>query len=148
VRRAVPLLVAVALAAGCGGGNARLSQAEFSAKGNAICRDLYRHLNAMTGPSDSETLAGVMKKGRGYTEDAIDDLEDLEPPATAEAAFEQFLARIRDEAKLMQDVQDAAEANDLPKAMREADRGTNLDEQANAAASKAGLKVCAESTRR
>jgi len=148
VRRAVPLLVAVALAGGCGGGKERLSQAEFAAKGNAICRDLFRELNAMPGPRDSATLAGMMKRLRGHTEDAIDDLEDLAPPATAEAAFGEFLARIRDEAKVMQDVQDAAEANDLPKAMREANRGTKLDGQANAAAAKAGLKVCAQSSPR
>jgi hypothetical protein len=48
----------------------------------------------------------------------------------------------------MQDVENAAEANDLPKALREANRGTKLDEQANAAAAKAGLRVCARSSPR
>jgi hypothetical protein len=102
----------------------------------------------MSEPRDGESLASTMEEARGHTEDAIGDLEDLEPPAAAKAAFEEFLARIRDEVQLMQDVQDAAEANDLPKAMHEANRGTKLDEQANAAASKAGLKVCARSSPR
>jgi hypothetical protein len=143
VRRAVPLLVAVALAAGCGGSDAPLSQTEFAARANAICRDLYRHLNTLPDPRDSVTLADVMTEGRSYTEDALDDFDDLEPPASARAAFDGFLARIRDEVKLMEEVKDAAEANDLPKAMRVANRGTTLDAQANAAASRAGLKVCA-----
>jgi hypothetical protein len=146
VRRAVPLLVAAALAAGCGGagGSTPLSRAEFAAKGNAICRDLFRRLKAMPEPRNAETLADVMKQGRAHTEDAIETLDDLEPPAAAKASFETFLARIHDEVELMRAVQDAAEANDLPKATREAGRGTTLDRQANAAASKAGLKVCAQ----
>jgi len=146
VRRTLPLLVAVVLAAGCGGDEKPLSQAEFTAQGNAICRELYRQLEAMPEPRGAETLASTMEKARGYTEDAIDELDDLGPPPTAEPSFELFLDRVRDEAKLMQDVQDAAEANDLPKAARVADRGTKLDQQANVAASKAGLKVCAQSS--
>jgi hypothetical protein len=146
VRRAVPLLAAAALAAGCGGGSAPLSPAEFAAKGNAICRDLYRQLEGMSEPRDGDSLASTMEKARGHTEDAIDALDELEPPKAAKAPFELFLVRVRDEVELMRDVQDAAQANDLPKAMREADRGTKLDQQANAAASKAGLEVCARSS--
>jgi hypothetical protein len=148
LRRALPLLAAAALAAGCGGGSATLTPAEFAAKGNAICRDLYRQLQGLPKPRDGDSLASTMEKARGQTEDAIDALDDLDPPSSAKAPFEVFLARVRDEVELMRDVQDAAEANDLPKAMREADRGTKLDEQANAAASKAGLKVCAQSSPR
>jgi hypothetical protein len=148
VRRAVPLLVAAALAAGCGGGSAPLSQAEFATKGNAICRDLYRKLKAMPEPTDGDSLASTMERARGHTEDAIGALDELEPPAAARASFDEFLARVRDEVELMQDVQNAAEANDLPKALREANRGTKLDEQANAAAAKAGLRVCARSSPR
>ncbi|HEY3183900.1 MAG TPA: hypothetical protein VGJ77_13750 [Gaiellaceae bacterium] len=148
MRRAVPLLVAAALAAGCGGGGTPLSRPEFAAQGNAICRDLYRKLEAMPEPRDGDSLASTMEKARGHTEDAIDALDDLEPPETAKASFEVFLARVRDELALMEDVQDAAEENDLPKALRKANRGTRLDEQASAAAAKAGLKVCARTARR
>jgi hypothetical protein len=148
VRRAVPPLVAVALAAGCGGGDAPLSRAEFVAKGNAICRDLYRRLEAMPEPRDGDSLASTMQTARGHTEDAIDELDDLHPPESARASFELFLARVRDEVQLMQDVQDAAESNDLPKAARAAARGTKLDRQANAAAARAGVRVCAQSSSR
>lgn len=144
MRRAFLLLSTVALVAACGSGSSRLSHADFVQKGNAICTAYYKKLNALPQVSSPDQLVGFIDRAQGYTNTAITDLDKLEAPKNDEGSFDAFLAQVRAEVKLEDELRAAAKQKDNAKLQAVGRRGDAMDKRANALAAKVGLDVCAQ----
>jgi hypothetical protein len=103
-------LVTVA-AAGCGGGKQQVSAAELVQKGDAICRDEQGEFkriqaaplrNASDGADQAEALLGAAR-------DAIDSLQDLEPPEPQQSAYDRYLDAKEHALQFFQQGKDAAD---------------------------------------
>ena len=97
-RAAAALLIALAslgAVAGCGpfGGDEELSEAQFVAEGDAICkrgREQYAELQK-DPPQSAAEAAELTRKLIEITEDEIEDLRDLNAPIDSEDALEDYL---------------------------------------------------------
>jgi hypothetical protein len=114
---ATPLLAAAALA-GCGplgdDGDGPLTEDEFTARGDEICRDAQQRVadvqrDPPTSRRDSISFAARLIE---LFESEVAELEELEPPAEREPAFERYLEARREAIAVLEEGREAAEDND------------------------------------
>ena len=80
-RRALAALAAVALAAGCGGGeDGRLSAAAYRARATRICADARRRTVALGRPQTTGQFKRFLAGGIGVSARSLRRLEALRPP--------------------------------------------------------------------
>ena len=141
----VALLAALA-AAGCGGGeSAELTRAEFTAKAEAICKQLSAELDEVAGePTSLEELAPVLDQGLGVLEQGIDDLRDLNAPSAMDDEVGYWIGRLELSAKLLAQARDAARDGDQAKVGVALQAGDEANTQANDEARRLGLQECAK----
>lgn len=140
------VFLAVLVVAGCGGGGgAELTKAEFTAKANAICKQLSAELDDIAGePTSLEELAPVLDQGLGVLEAGIEDLRDLNAPAAMDEGVEHWIGRLEVSAKLLAEARDAARDGDQNKVGVALQSGDDANTQANDEAKRLGLADCAE----
>jgi hypothetical protein len=144
VRRASPLLLAVILAAGCGGGSSgqRLTREQYAAKADAICTKYKQKTDALSRPSTLSDLADVSDQVLPLLHKAKGELEDLRPPqneeATANAWIDEFDVIIADVEK----IRDAAKKNDTAAIRAAAGPALQHDRHSNDLATQLGMTVC------
>ena len=147
VRRALILLLATGLLAGCGGssnGDETLTRDEYAAQADAICAKYKKQTDALARPSTLSGLADVADDVIPILEKARGELGELKPPPNAQVTaalwLDQFnviigdVEKIRDKAK----AKDAAGVQDLAKPALEHNK------RANELATQLGMKVCSE----
>ena len=142
-------VVAVALLFGLGacssGGGAKLSKAEYTTKASAICARVTKEI-ASAEPknfeSASETVQGAaIQKVTDYSNKAISDLKDLQPP-------DELADNVKSALEVQQKGTDKIEAlaKDLSAGKKvpasRYDEISKVGDQSNAAWDKAGIKKC------
>ena len=107
-------LVAAAAAAGCGGGKQQVSATELVQKGDAICRDEQSKFNEVQTqpPANASDATDQTKELVSAAEDANDNLDDLEPPASLQSRYSAYLDARDRATDQIQKGQDAAENQD------------------------------------
>jgi hypothetical protein len=147
VRRALPLLLAIALLAGCGGGGGNdeaLTRGEYAAKADAICGKYKKETDSLARPANLSDLAKVADQVIPILDKAQGELRKLKPPAdeqaTARAWLDQFDVIIDDVAK----IRDKAKANDTAGVQAQAQPALQHNERANKLATQLGMTVCSE----
>jgi hypothetical protein len=147
VRRALPLLLAVALLAGCGGGGGNgeaLTRAEYAAKADAICGKYKKQTDSLARPANPSDLAEVADQVVPILDKARGELRKLKPPAdeqaTAAAWLDQFDVIIDDVEK----IRDKAKANDPAGVQAQAQPALQHNERANQLATQLGMTVCSK----
>jgi hypothetical protein len=147
VRRALPLLLAVALLAGCGGGGGNgeaLTREEYAAKADAICGKYKKQTDSLARPANLSDLAEVAGRIVPILDKARGELRKLKPPAdeqaTAAAWLDQFDVIIDDVEK----IRDKAKANDPAGVQAQARPALLHNERANQLATQLGMKVCSK----
>jgi hypothetical protein len=144
VRRASPLLLAIVLAAGCGGGPSgqRLTREQYAAKADAICTKYKTKTDALSRPSTLSDLGDVSDQVLPLLHDAKGELSKLRPPqneeATAKAWIDEFDVIIADVEK----IRDAAKKNDSAAVQAAATPALQHDQHANDLATQLGMTVC------
>jgi protein-tyrosine-phosphatase len=145
VRRASPLLLAIALAAGCGGssgGGQRLTREQYAAKADAICSKYKQKTDALARPATLSDLADVSDQVLPLLHGARGELRALRPPqseeATANAWVDEFDVIIDDVEK----IHDAAKKNDAEAVQAAARPALRHDQHANDLATQLGMTVC------
>lgn len=145
----VALVAAAVASAGCGGddGSAEaLSASAFKAKANQICQDTAKaNESALKGidRDDASALAAATQDVAERTQSALDDLDDLEGPESAEAAVDRFLDAADRFADAARKQSEALAGNDSAAAKAAQDELARLNVAAQQAARDAGLDVCA-----
>jgi len=143
-RRASPLLLATALAAGCGGSScaARLTRDQYAAKADAICSKYEQKTQALSRPANLSDLAHVSDQLLPLLHDARGELRALRPPAdeeaTAKAWVDEFDVVIDDVEK----IRDAAKKNDTGAVQAAATPALRHDQHSNDLATQLGMTVC------
>ena len=147
MRRALPLLLAIALLAGCGGGagnDEALTREEYAAKADAICGKYKKETESLARPEDLSDLAKVADQVSPILDKAPGELRELKPPAdeqvTATAWLDQFDVIIDDVAKIRHE----AKANDTAGVQAQAQPALQHNERANKLATQLGMTVCSK----
>ena len=100
------------LAAGCGGG---LSREELVAKGDAICKRVNERVAKEPEPETAEDLERLAKRTVEVSGPAIADMEALEPPGELESDFGKFVASLKRQRDLTEQIGAAAGEGDTAK---------------------------------
>jgi outer membrane murein-binding lipoprotein Lpp len=139
------------VAAGCGGGGAgdELTKEEYSSQLNAICTDLNAKNDEIGEP---QSLADVGEKGDDLLaafDEAIAEVEDLNPPADLEEAHNEFVDLGHQTRDLVGQLVDAAQ-EDPPDEAKINELGPKIDpldaKSNEIAKNELGAPACAEET--
>lgn len=138
-------IVTVLVLCSCGGGgNKRLTKAEFAAKANALCVSFNKADKAAGSPTSLAEAVAYFEKLTPIYEKRVSDLDALKPPADEQATVDKIVAIEKDEAGIAKQLLAALKANDQ-------DKATELVESGNANSAKAkdlyeelGLTECAK----
>jgi hypothetical protein len=136
VRRASFLVVAVALAAGCGGAKS------YAAKADAICKKYTKQTSALGRPKDLAGLVAVADKTLPIVDRAARELAALEPPPDKRATAAQWLAQFRTLRADLREIRDKARAGDSKGLTAVALRAQQDNAKANELGTRLGFKVC------
>ena len=117
---ALLLVLAVVSAAGCGGGSSsRLTKAQYAAKANAICLDMQKQAQNLGKvrvdvytPDNLRRITALMKNFGRIFDGEIDKLDNLKPPQELQGRTDDWLARLRDTSKHLDELGQAAETGD------------------------------------
>jgi len=137
-RAAVALLVP-AIVAGCGGG---LSKSELVAKGDAICARVNKQIAKEPDPKTAADLERLARRTAEISGPAIDDMEALEPPGELEDDFETFVASLKRQRELTQQIGEAAGDGDTAKVQRIGADAQTAQAEYNRVSAKIGFKQC------
>lgn len=108
---AVVSLAALALSA-CGG-NGALSKEEFIQQADAICEDIDEQIQALGEPQDPEDFEDLVEEGTEITNDGLEQLRALEPPAEDSDRINRMLDKIEEAIELLPEIQVALEDRDV-----------------------------------
>jgi hypothetical protein len=145
--RIVALVAGISLTVGvaaCGGGGDQLTAEEYAAELNAICAD-YNVKRAEIGERQSvEDVVDIAQQTLDAFDDAIADVETLEPPNELADPAGDFIASWKDQRDLLPEIVDRAEEGDDAGIDALADQGSELDTQSDELAEEMGATACVE----
>ena len=136
-------LAASLAAAGCGGGDDRLSRGELDHQANGICEGFQRKLDALEQSSDFDTLRRFAEDARPILQQGVDDLRDLQPPEDLEASYTAWVDATAEDLVLIERVRRAAGRKDAAAIERLSDDVSAADVRADDMARELGLDTCA-----
>ena len=139
------LVVAVGalLAGGCGGGDDRLSEADFRQQANDICTDVNGQLEGLEQPTTPDEVGAFVSDAIPVLESGLDRLHGLNPPEDMEDDYNRFLAEADKSVPAARKLQQAAEDQD-PDALQDAvAEGDAADQRSDDIARDLGLTECA-----
>src|SRR5215210_2253595 len=137
-RTAVALLVP-ALVAGCGGG---LSKSELVAKGDAICARVNKQIAKEPDPENAADLERLAKRTTEISGPAIKDMEGLEPPSELEDDFDKFVASLKRQRDLTEEIGEAAGDGDTAKVQRIGADAQKAQAEYTRVSAKIGFEQC------
>jgi hypothetical protein len=143
VRRASFLLLALVIAAGCGGGgSSRLTREQYAAKADAICGKYNQQTKALANPSNLSDLAKVADQTIPILSHALTDLRKLKPPANEQATVDQWLVQVENLKGDLAEIRDKAKSNDIQGVQNVVPKATQHNAKSNQLATQLGMKVC------
>jgi len=143
VRRASFLVLAIVVAAGCGGGGGkRLSRDQYASKADAICRTYNAQAKLLVAPRNLSELGKAFDKALPLFETAIKDLHKLEPPKSEQASADQWLAQVENLKNDLAEIRDKAKGNDEQGFQATFRKAAQDDQRGNQLATKLGMTAC------
>jgi hypothetical protein len=139
---AVAALLVLPLAA-CGGG---LSKSELVSKGDAICKRVNDRVAKEPEPVNAEDLEKLAKRTVEISDPAIDDMEALEPPDELKEDFDKFVASLKKQRDLTEQIGEAAGAGETAKIQSVASEAQKAQEEYRKLSDKIGFKECGGGT--
>ena len=138
--RVVPWIAAGLVAAGCSGGDERLSREEFAERADDICRRNRSEVEAQPTsfarfPHYAARVGPLVKKN-------VAEISELKPPADDEDRVDTLLAGMRAKVEAFDRLREAVAADDEAAQRDAIDAGVKANEDAKRAARELGLQVC------
>jgi predicted nucleic acid-binding Zn-ribbon protein len=130
------------LSAGCGGGEDRLSTAEFQERVNAICAKYDKQVDAIGAPSSVEEIPAYVAKVLPIVEREVDEMKAVEPPEEDQEAFDAMIGEAEGALEAGRDLSDAAEENDQAAIEQALNEGNAASDRADEHARELGLTEC------
>ncbi len=144
-------LTAVALAAGCGGsgdgggdGGDRLTKEEYIQQADAICADANQKIEALGEPQDFDELAALGEQALSVSEQSLDSLRTLTPPAELESQVNRAYDLLAQQNELAKQLVVAANAGDQAEIEGIVAQAEPLETEADAIAREIGLTQCGQ----
>jgi hypothetical protein len=141
------LMAAAALsvgAAGCGGGGEQLTAEEFVAELSAICDDITAKQDEIGQPQSAEDVVDNGRQTLDAFDDAIAEVEALEPPDELADPAGDFIASWKEQRDLLAEIVDVAGEGDEEGIMALVLQGSDLDTQSDELALEMGATACEE----
>jgi chromosome segregation ATPase len=144
VRRATFLILAIGLAAGCGGaaGGERLTKQEYAAKADAICGKYNGEVRQLSNPQNLSELEQVANQTLTILGDAIRDLKKLKPPASEQAKADQWLTQVENLEDDLTEIRDRAKDKNMQAVQAVVPKAEEHNRRSNALATELGMTVC------
>ena len=112
-------VLAVALAAGCGGGGGdKLSHEEFVDQANAICADYNQRIDALGTPNTFDEIVAFAQDARVIAEEDVGKSKDLNPPDEDHDNWEAYGNKGDEVIALSRDLEKAAKDKDVGEVTR------------------------------
>jgi hypothetical protein len=153
------LTLALALLAGCGGGDDdgggdSLSKADFVSQANKICREGEQRITEVTKDSQAKiaqaktteeqqkVVADVLEDTAKEYDPYLERLDDLEPPQELAAGWDKFIGGVGDAFDLIPELADATRDGDREKLEELTKQFTDIAEDTRPFAETNGLDDC------
>ena len=133
------VLVAGALAAGCGG---ELTEQQLRDQANQACREYAERVEKLEPPQPDEDLGTAIDQAEPAINDLESDLEDLDPPAELEERYEKVVEGVEAAGDRLAEIRDAAEEEDPERLQKLVGEAAEAQESADQAAQELGLEEC------
>ena len=112
-------VLAVALAAGCGGGGGdKLSHEEFVDQASAICADYNQRIDALGTPNTFDEIVAFAQDARVIAEEDVGKFNDLNPPDEDHDNWEAYGNKGDEMIALSRDLEKAAKDKDVGEVTR------------------------------
>jgi hypothetical protein len=111
------LILLIVVAAGCGGGDGRLSKTEYEQQMQAIGSELRAAssgIGDLSQTRDLDKLADTIADFRDRLDEAADDVDGLNPPGDVEEETDKIAEALHAFADTFGEMEDAARDGDLP----------------------------------
>lgn len=92
MKRLLAIAIVITLTAGCGGGNKRLSHAEFVKRADALCEASVAKLKQLQNPTNLSALVTYLEQARPIRARFLSDARKLRPPVADEPDWKRALA--------------------------------------------------------
>lgn len=143
MRQATFLILAIVLAAGCGGGGGeRLTKQEYASKADAICAKYNREVKKLDNPTNLSELARVADQTLPFLDAAISKLEKLSPPASEQAKADQWLSQVENLKEDLAEIRDRAKDKNMQAVQAVVPKAEEHNRRSNALATELGMTVC------
>jgi hypothetical protein len=143
MRLALFALVGLALVAGCGGGEKRLSKDEYTDRADTICRTYNQRLRALGRPRNFEAIPKYVDRALPVARKGNGELRDLKPPKDEETKSREWLDQNQAVVAAMERLRDAAKKKDQAEVQAALSEASTANRAASRLARELGLQVCA-----
>lgn len=130
-------------AAGCGGGDDRLSRDELASRADAICAKYEKELDKLAEPQSIDEVTQLATDAKPIVEDGVDELDDLQPPEELEDEYDRWIAMNRDSVAAIDDLREAAADGDEARVQQVVREAEEKESEADDLAKEIGLDECA-----
>jgi hypothetical protein len=137
----VGVLVLLATACG-GGGDTRLSKAEFQSQANAICAKYQKQLNAIDEPTSLDEVPDLVDQALVILNKEIDEVAALNPPEELQGDFDKMIAASNKTKAAADDLSAAAKSGDQAAVQKALEEGNAASNEADQLAGNLGLSEC------
>jgi hypothetical protein len=128
--------------AGCGGGEERLSTAEFRERVNGICTKYDKQVDAVGAPSSVEEIPAYVAKVLPIVEREVEEMKAVEPPEEDQETFDAMIDEAEKALEAGRDLSDAAEENDEAAIEQALNEGNAASDRADEHARELDLTDC------
>ena len=144
MRRGLLVLAVAVLAAGCGGGEKRLSREDYSKQADAICTKYNAKIKALGQPGSIRALPGYVDRALPIARKGTDELRRLKPPKDEEKTAKEWLDQNDSVVAAMERLRDAAKHADRTGVQSALTDASSANRASNRFARQLGLRVCAQ----
>jgi hypothetical protein len=143
-RSLVPVGIAVATLAGCGGGGSeRLSRDAFVSRADAICKVAVSKQRKLPSPASIDGIPGYVGRALPIVDAMVEGISALRPPEEMQADVRRWLDLTVQARNELESLRTAAQSGDQQKVREVSAKGTAMNDRRDAQARALGLTACA-----
>ncbi len=128
-------------AAGCGGGDDRLTREELIEEADATCADFDRQIEEIDEPESLDDIERYVQEIRPIVEEGTDELDALEPPEELRDEYDQWIEETRSAIDRFNELEEAAASGDEQR-IQEVFQDAGEGEEADRLAEEMGFQEC------